>query len=798
MLFLFSSHAQNAAYTIRGIVVDSTSGKGVELATVALKPDTGDRIINGGTADADGKFILQNVPIGKYQLTISFVGYNSKVVPVNLTGDWQLGAIQLSATSKTLEAAEIVAEKSLITKTSEKTVINVANSPANQIGTAEDVLRNMPGVSVDQKGNITIVGKQGVKILVDGKPNALAQNDLESFLKSIPASSIEAIELITNPSARYDAEGNGGIINIKLKKGKADGLNGSIAAGYGVLNRYNGTFIINYRKDKFNVFATYAGDDSKTGNQWIENRAITVNDTTTHYNFDSKGTEQRFNNSLKAGFDYFIDDKNTFTYTASGNYAQSKWLSNAVSQNLDAQYNDLANYNSADNERGTNFSIMNDISYRKKFDSTDRELYIDINHTYVNSGKTASLNSLAYDSAGNYDASNSLTMPTTSINTIQNAVFQLDYIHPLKKLRGYKIETGVKNETTINNNVFNAYNVANNVETKDSLLSNNFNYVENISAAYVIMSGAYKKWLTYSGGLRGEYTYIRSNNNSVDKSYPSLFPSASINTAINDTQSFSVSYSRRVQRPQFRQLNSAVSYVDQYTTWQGNPYLLPSFSNIVSANYTINVKQHMFSFEASGNFQTNVFTESSYIDSLRVTHGGAGNGGTANIFNFTFYCKLHLTKWWELQTNNSYIYTAYGYKAGVNLVPISGNSYNLWASTDFKFWKNTALEIGGWFNTKGANPQGILLPIGGLHASIKKSFLKDRINVSLAAYNILNTFKWQWTVNNTGLITQGSWQEYNRVLMITLTYKFGSNNNANERKMREENNRLTGGGGGRG
>ena len=499
---LLQASAQATGFSIEGTVVDSSTASGVELATVALKADGNDQIINGGAADNEGRFILQNVKEGKYSLQVSFVGYNTRIIPVTVTGNTELGKIQLASSSKTLGATVVTADRQLITKTSEKTVFNVAQSPSNQTGNAEDVLRNMPGVSIDQKGNVAIVGKQGVKILVDGRPNALAQSDLPGFLKSLPASSIEAIELITNPSARYDAEGNAGIINIKLKKGKADGLNGSVAAGYGILNRYNGTAVINYRKNKINVFATYAVNYAKTGNEWIEKRNINLNDTLTHYNFDSKGQETRMNNSLKAGLDYFINDRNTLTYTTGANYSTGNWLSNAASQNLDALDREMAQYNSIDNENSKNLTITNDLSYRKKFDSTDRELDIDINHTYLTGSKAANLNSLAYDTLGNFSSGSSLYRRTTSNNAIHNFIFQLDYIHPLKKLKGYKIEVGAKNETTINKNIFDAYNTLNNIETRDSLLSNNFNYTENISAAYFIMSGAYKKVLSYSDVLR--------------------------------------------------------------------------------------------------------------------------------------------------------------------------------------------------------------------------------------------------------------------------------------------------------
>ena len=803
-LLSLSVCAKAPGFSVSGAVIDSTTGKAVELATVVLKANAESKIIAGVTADADGKFLLERIPSGKYNLFVSFVGYTTKVIPVEISSNTTLGNVNLSSSSKTISEAWVVGEKSLITKNSEKTVFNVAQSPINQTGTAEDVLRNMPGVSVDQKGNVSIVGKQGVKILVDGRPNALAQSDLPSFLKSIPANSIEAIELITNPSARYDAEGNAGIINIKLKKGKADGLNGSISGGYGLATynlgtpplfyKYNANANINYRKKKINVFGNYSFNNEKLANRYIEGRTISLNDTTTYYNLDSKGIESHMSNNLKAGIDYFINDKNTLTYTVGGNYTKFRWQSDALGENLGSSENKMASYNSTDDERNNNFSIINDIAYRKKFDTTEHELDIDISHTYVNGRNDAQLNSLGYDSTGAYSLANSLQRHTISNNNIHNVVFQLDYIRPLKKLKGYKIEAGLKNETTLNRNVFDAYTIANNVEQFDTLLSNNFNYTENIAAAYGIMSGGWKKLLSYSAGLRLEHTFIQSNNNSVNKNYLSFFPSASINMAFSETQSLSASYSRRIQRPQFRQINNTISYIDQFSTWQGNSFLQPSFAHLVSLNYSLMYKKHLFSLEASGNFQTDGFIESTRVDSSRITRGGVANGTDSKVFNFTFYYKLQLTKWWELQMNHTYSYTYYGFKEGLNIAPISGHAYNLWMNTSFTFWNKTSVEIGGWFNTGRVQPQGQLKPFGVLNASIKKSFFKERFTVALSGQNLLETMKWRWTAVNSNIIALGSWQSFNRTIMLTLTYRFGSNTQALQRKEKEGNDRLDGGG----
>ena len=792
------ANARNTGYSITGTVVDSTTNTAVELANVILKTKGGDSIVTATSVGIDGKFELKDVKAGEYDLHLSFIGYQPKLMPLTLKGDMQLGNIQLSPSTTSLGEAVVVAQKSLIVKNSEKTVYNVAQDPTNQIGNAEDVLRNMPGVSVDQKGNISIIGKQGIRVLVDGRPNAMAENDLQSFLKSIPANSIEAIEIITNPSARYDAEGNAGIINIKLKKGKADGLNATISAGYGILNRYNGNGAINYRKGKFNVFGNYSINYHRIKNRYIETRKISVNDTLTFYNMDSKGKESALMQNMKAGFDYMPNDKGTFTYTAGANIGRSWWYSNADAQNLNSLEQLTAQYNSTNDERGKSFSITNDLMYTHKLDTNGQEITIDVTHAYVNSTPSGDMNSSASDSIGNYSEAMSLHRKTNTTTGIHNIIAQLDYAYviPKGKAKGHKIEAGLKNESTLNDNVYNAYTVINNTDVKDTLLSNSFNYTENIAAAYLIYGGSYKEWFSWSAGLRTEHTYIRSNNNSVNRQYFSFFPNANLSFAINEKHNFSVSYSRRVQRPQFRQLNNTISYIDQYSTWQGNPLLQPSFSDIVSISHSITLKKHMFALEAIGQLQTRDFIESSRVDSNRITRGGNANGADRKMFAFNFYFKLELTKWWDLQMNHGYNYSYYSYAAGVNTKPIAGHQYNLWMSTSFTFWKNTVLDINGWFNTGGVQSQGRSLPVGVINASIKKSFLKDnKLSVSIAARNIAQSMKWRWTVDNTNLQTEGSWQGLDRVVMFTLSYRFGGK--APQRQEKQGNDRL-GGGGGRG
>jgi hypothetical protein len=789
--------AQVTGYVISGSVADSAANTPVELVNVILKQKGGDSIVAATNTGADGRFELTGIKAGDYDLHLSFIGYKAKLLPVAVSGNVQLGTVQLTSSANTISEAVVVSQKSLITKTAEKTVYNVAQSPTGQIGNAADVLRNMPGVSVDQKGNISIIGKQGVKILVDGRPNAMAENNLQAFLSSIPASSIEAIEIVTNPSARYDAEGGAGVINIKLKKGKADGLNANISAGYGFMNRINANTLINYRKDKINVFAGYGYHYSRILDRYIEKRTITVDDTLSYYGLDATFVEKNQNHNVKAGFDYFVGDKGTFTYTGTASLSLGRWGNGTVSETRNA-YNDLmARFDTRNYEPSKVFSLTNDLAYTHKIDTNGQEVSVGLTHTWVKGLSNAMFNSHAYDSLGTEMPHMAMGRFTYSPNNIHNVVAQLDYTYVFAKgkVKGHKIDAGIKNETTNNRNIFDVYNFDGTALVKDTLQTNSFNYTENIAAAYIIYGGAYKEWLTWSAGLRTEHTYIRSNNNAVNRKYISFFPSASMGFAINDKNNLSISYSRRVFRPQFRQLNNVISYTDQYSTWQGNPALQPSFVDMLSISHSIMHKQHMFVLEAIGQLQKAGFIEMSRVDSNRITRGGNSNGSDSKLFALNFYFKLQLTKWWDLQMNHNYSFNYYSYAAGINRQPISGHSYNLWMSTSFKFWKNTVFEINGWFNTGGVQSQGQGFPVGVINASIKKTFLKDKLTVSIAGNNLAETMKWRWTISNTNLDATGSWQSLNRVVMLTIGYQFGTK--PQQRREKEGNDRL-GGGGGRG
>lgn len=794
-LFLFFiAFTSSAQISISGKVIESLGP--VPFASVVVY--SRDTVFIAGTAtDLEGGFEFSKLPTSSYLLKVSALGYKAVFKQLNFDkGNTNLGDIQLTADQKSLSEVAVTGTKKVYTKDAEKATFNVALSPTHQIGTVDNVLQNLPGVTVDQNGNISMQGKQGVIVLVDGKNNPMASANLNAFLKSIPANAIESIELITNPSAKYQAEGNAGIINIKLKKGRADGLNASITASYGTVARTNNNVVLNYRKNKVNLFGTYAYSYVQNQTRFIDSRDILLKDTSYYY-MNSPSDDVNQNHNAKAGFDFFINPKNTFTYTTNFNWSLQRSKTNSYSDFKDNFRTLIHDYTSEVSNKENFYTITNDLSYQKTYDTSERAFSVNLTHTFLKAKETKFLDSRARDGFGIFDPLESLNRNTYINKNIHNVIFQLDYTQPLK-IKGQKIETGLRNETTFNKNVFDVYTVSNQIEVKDSLLSNSFDYIENVNAFYATWNALFREQFALNAGLRMEHTFIKSNDNNVERNYVSFFPSLSLGYYINENHSITMAYSRRLDRPSFQQINNAVIFFDQYSTWQGNPYLRPAFFNQVSFNYQGMVKKHIFNVEIGGNFTNDEYTESSLLDTIsRLSKGSVVNGSAGKQAFLQLYTKFTITKWWELQTNHNLMYSYYSFLEGYNRAPMQGLSYNLWASNVFRFWKTMSIDINGWFNVGGVSFQGRSKAVGVLNASIRKSFLKDNnLVVAITGNNILQTMKWRWNTSNTNMETVGSWQSYNRTVNLNITYIFG-NKNALRRQDDKSNSRLEGGGSGK-
>lgn len=725
-------------------------------------------------------------------MEVSYIGYESFTKKIDLTSPLLNVKIQLSPSEKVMKQVEIVFEKEAVKKEAGKTTYDLTKTATSTGGTLEDALRNLPNISVDQRGSISIAGKKSVTIWLDGKPSTMAQVDVGAFIKSIPAASIERIEVITNPSVKYDAAGSGGIIHIHLKKDKRNGFNGNVDMGYGWQTRGSVGTNLNYRKNKWTVFGSYNLNRSYNGHNYNEDRSIRLADSSFYYLMRNTGTDYNLSNTIKAGVDFAANENTVWSFSSSVVQKNSNETARTNGTLRDASQSFQSLLLTDNFEKGNTLSLVNDISVRNTLDTSGAEVRVSLTHSFVKSSKQPGLITNAFDNQMQPLLSNNLNRITPIDNNIHNLIFQFDFSQPTKFKS--KLETGLKNETSLTQNDYKVFDKIGDNYNLNTLLSNRFRYTENIAAFYILLSGPLVKWLDYSAGLRTEHSYIQSSTASVNRNYVSFFPNASLTANFAKAHSLGITYDRRINRPTFQLLNNSITFNDPYSTWQGNPNLIPVFSDQVAMNYTMMKKKWMLSLDAGYSFIGGSYTEGTRLDSLGISRSQYINGSKQQSANVDLYLKFNFIKWWELQMSHSYQYQYYAALAGVNNGAVRGHLYNLWASTTFKFWKNASVQISGWMNTGGVGPQGRSFPSGSVGMAIKKSFLKDKLTVTINGVNLANTMNFRWEINNGGLHTLGGWQVLNRTVFVNLSYRFGDSQKL-KRIERETNSRLSGGGG---
>ena len=779
LLFVLFSHlwasGQSQVGVISGDLVDSISREPIEFAAVSIKTAGNPTPLNSAVSDSAGKFKMEHISLGNYELECSYVGYKKKVIPLSLTSarpSFQLGKIMLASSANQLKEMVVLAEKPVMKFEAGKMTFDVAKTSTDGAETILETLQKMPGVSVTQDGDVTVKGKSGIRYLVDGKPSPLADANPEAFLKSISAKNIEKIEVITSPSAKYDASGSGAVINIILKKGKLEGINGTISAGVGTpFNKGNTSGNINYKKGKFNVFANAYYRNEKTWYEGSEQRTVNVENTISQFNTSYAGTNHNQNGGGRAGFDYSIDKYHTITYSFGGGYNQNQNGNPGTMYVNDPTDPMLSVRRSENTGQYKSMNFANNLSYRQTWDSADHTWTIDLIQSINKDNKNSFAISDAYDMYGNGIDSLDFYKHSNNGGFNQNYILKTDYSVPLK-LVGSKIETGFKEEVNTHNNYNNVFSEANAPLVLDTLQSNTFKYTQSVTAAYVIYTGSFKKF-SYTGGLRWENTFLYSQQAKVDQNYADLFPSCSLGWRFNDNHSISISYGRRIDRPSFWMLNSTISYNSPYSVWQGNPELSPSFTNNVELGYNAMAGKQSFGGNTSYSHTDGTFQSISHTDSNQVTYTTMENAGTKDNAGVFIYTNLKLAKWWDASLSSGYSYHWYNFTQ--NGVPshTQGGEAGFWGNTTFKFWKNASFQLNGWGNTGWVEAQKRTKPVGNITATIRKKFFKDKFTVSLSCRDVFFIQKWRSTTVTDQLYVSSQYASETRVGYLTLSYQFG-------------------------
>ncbi|HYC30260.1 MAG TPA: outer membrane beta-barrel protein, partial [Chitinophagaceae bacterium] len=583
------SYASSAQTTnrIKGMVNDGD--KAVEAATISLLKSKDSSLVKMLVTDKAGKFEFDNPRSGNYLVMVSAVGYKKTYSPAfevnEANPSMELKTISLSVLNKDLKAVTVSATRPMVEQKIDRTVLNVEAAVTNIGANALEVLEKAPGVQVDKDGNISLKGKQGVIIMMDGRPTYLSGPELANMLKGMQATHIDQIEIMTNPPAKYDAAGNSGIINIKTKKNKVKGFNGSLSAGVaqGAYFKTNESVNMNYRNGKVNIFGTYSFGRNNNYQQLDIFRRYKNSDKTTKAIFEQVAFMKRrnMNNNLKLGMDYFLNKKTTFGIVLSGFYNPSSNVNSNTSflKSANSEVDSIVQATSYAQETWKNASV--NLNMRHQFDSTGRELSIDVDRIMYKSSNNQDFTNTTYTPnwVKRYDE---LLLGDLPAN-IDISSARVDYTHPLKKEA--RIEMGVKTSFVTNDSKANYFEWTNGW-TPDYTKINYFEYKENVNAAYVSVNKQLNKQWGVQAGLRYENTNYKGHqygnptrpDSSFENSYNSLFPTMYISYGANKSNQFGLSFGRRIDRPAYQDLNPFLFFIDKYTYGSGNPYVKPQYS----------------------------------------------------------------------------------------------------------------------------------------------------------------------------------------------------------------------------
>lgn len=783
LVLLFGYNAKGqvkiAGSKVTGTVLDEQN-KPLDFATVLLLNAKDSVLVKSAMTDLAGKFVFENLAKGSYKVTAAMVSY-SKASSKPFTVDEQntnvtLDDLRLTLASRSLKEVTVTSTRPFVERKIDRLVMNVEGSSVSAGSTALEVLQKAPGVTVDQNDNIAMQGKQGVLVMLDGKQTYMSNADVANMLKGMSSSQIESIELITNPSARYDASGNSGIINIKTKKSRNGGTNGSLTAGagYGENHRTNAGVTLNHRTNKLNVFGNYNYSFNKRGQDMIINRINAGSQGNTYFGQSGSSIRDNDYNNFKAGLDIFLNKKNTLGFMVNGYINSGREIydnKTDIGPSFGIKDSSIVAINDGLNKY-RNFSY--NVNYKSLLDSAGQELSVDLDYSNYNGNDRMAYDNRFFDSDGDVLRPSDIIRNGTP-SQIEIKAFKVDYAKPLTKTM--KLEAGVKSSWVETDNNFQFEQLQNGNWLNDARRSNHFVYTENVNAAYINVNNQFKK-TSVQLGLRAEQTNSNGNlittGKEVDRSYFDLFPSVFINQALSKNHDLGISYSRRIDRPSYDALNPFEFFLDQYTYNQGNPFLNPQYSNKYELTYTY---RKSYTFGLGHTLTKDVITEVLLPDTARKALFQTRENLNKQIdYSLSANAPVSFAKWWN--TNNNLVVFYLGFRSpdlrGKEL-NTGKVGYQFNTQHTFILGNNLTAELSG--NYQSPLEYGVLKIEAqyGLDLGLSKSFLNKKANIKLGLTDIFNTRDQKISSAYEGLTYNLEQKHETRVGRITFTYRFGKN-----------------------
>jgi len=775
-IFCFSlAKAQNVNGKITGLLADE-KGNAV-ISTLELKKLADTMFVKRASSNNKGQFSFENLPYGKFYVSINAVGFKTiyeriEITPENFSITKNFKMI---AESNDLGSISISGRKPLIERLSDKTVMNVENSLVATGNTALEVLAKMPGISVNQDGVISVRGKAGINVLIDGKSTFLSNEQLTIRLKSLNSNELKSIELITNPSAKYDAEGNAGIINIKLKKNSGFGTNGNIdlGFGYGKNPKSDAGISFNHRNKNFNIFGNFANNNNKYQEDLNINRITIDGFSNTYFHQYNTQIRSSHNNNYKFGLDYFLNEKNTIGFLTTG-YLNNGHDSSKGITDIGTSFTKIDSSIVADNPSTNKYrNQAYNLNYKSAIDTLGQEFSLDLDYAQYRSEEYTVYNNYFSDASG-YHYKSPLTFRNLTPALIKIKAAKVDYSLPLNAKT--KFDFGLKSSWVSTDNDFRFENLIVAQWQNDITRSNRFIYDENINASYVNFKHDFKS-TSVEVGLRTEQTNSEGNavgeQKVVKRSYFDFFPSFSVNQTLSEKNQLGFSYSRRIDRPDYKSLNPFVYFVDLYTFSQGNPFLNPQYTNAFQLSYNYKKELNVaVGYSITSNLIIDVLLPDDAKKSLYQT---VQNLDKQFSYDLTIGYPTTITKFWSMDNT---VVSTYNRIKSANLGGVDYDrkkvNFTLNSSHNFTITPSTTAELSAEFVSAQIYGTYAIKPYYGIDFGLKKSFIDKRLNLKFAINDILNSRTGRINSALSSVNYSLNQKQETRIFRLSLNYRFGS------------------------
>jgi Outer membrane protein beta-barrel family/CarboxypepD_reg-like domain/TonB-dependent Receptor Plug Domain len=786
--FLFFSFTYLQAFRVdaqvklQGQVLD-TSKKGASFVSVMLLNPKDSTMVKGNVSDVDGYYMLSDVPVNKtYLLSVLAVGFKRSYQTLEVGNkEINIPTIMLETELKKLNEVQVVAKKPLIERSGDKMIMNVEASPVTAGLNGLELLEKVPGVTVNRNTEtIKLKGKSGILVMIDDRPTYLSEEQLATYLKSLKSDEIEKIEVITNPSARYDASGSTGIINIKTKKGKNFGTNYilDVGLGYSSYNDYGNYpknsqgLTVNSRREKSALFFNISRNETNWFNSEQENQKLfsATNELLETRNNNGLTKGNAINNSAKLGYDYDFNKKTSAGVSFQIANSSNKLDREVIQQNTQ---NDLFQKIVFDRYRKDNNNTYTfNLHGKKNIDSSGTTLNADLSAIF---NKATSASDFLTNTLAN-GVNTTVNNQIAASNVSYTYVGKLDYTWVLNKKT--KIEMGAKSSYAKNDRDFN-----DNFRDNGALVNSFFRFYENINAAYIMVNRELKPKLNLQIGLRSEQTNTlgedRLGNQISKQNYINLFPTLSLNQKVTKDYAISLGYSRRINRPWGDNFNTFKRFFFPLQYGEGNPTILPMLFNSFSLSHTYKDAFNLsFSYVTVQQFIADVYDlDTDYIKGKRLIRQSSENvTGNVSWWSADASLPFNITKWWNVNINIWSGINVYNYRRENSVVDMKQPYGGIYLQQTFTLGKTTTAELSGWANSGETWGFQTSKAQGAFDLGLKQFIWNKKGTLKLTLEDPMNLNRWQNSIATAQLIGDGSYRWDNRRIRINFTYNFGNTN----------------------